>query len=70
MNLAGIREGDVVQLKDDPSLWLVKRKEAAAGKPGRLHLWIPRGGASCSARAGQITTHWRRAGRRGGNNDG
>lgn len=64
MNLSGIREGDVVKLRDDPSLWLVHQKVPnVKGRPGTLALRMPRSGASCTAKAGQVETHWRKRGR-------
>jgi hypothetical protein len=59
MRLQGIKEGDVVQCRDDASLWLVNHKGE-----GRLYLFLPRSHASRTAKPREIVAHWSR--RKGG----
>jgi hypothetical protein len=62
MNLRGVREGDIVRLRDDASLWLVVSRQGQA-----LRLRIPRG-ASATRRVSsrQVVEAWRRVGHRRG----
>ena len=55
MKLTGIKEGDVVRLDGDPSLWLVR------GKEGRtLSLTIPRSSATRRAKGAEVVEAWRK----------
>ena len=55
MKLAGIREGDVVRLEGDPSLWLVTHKEGRS-----LTLTVPRSSATRRAKGQEVVETWRK----------
>lgn len=60
MNLRGVRDGDVVRLVDDSSLWIVTGRDGP-----KLVLRIPRGSLAIRrAGAREVVEAWRKVGRR------
>lgn len=59
MNLRGVREGDIVRLHDDPSLWLV---DVIEGK--LLRIRVPRSNTTRKVGARAVADAWRKVGRR------
>lgn len=62
-NAAGVKHGDVVRLKGDPSLWLVMDVYDHGRSGRRFSVVVPRSNSSRIVKPHEVDKHWRLAGR-------
>lgn len=57
---AAVKPGDVVRVKGDISLWLVRDTIIDAEGRWRFALLLPRSGSSRMVKSRDVETHWRK----------